>query len=54
MDTISYPHGNQNLPIPTVAYVIKTLNSQSSGRGRGGPPTSLYVGDIFYKTINYN
>ena len=38
--------------MPVIAYFINrnTLDSQSSGRGRGGP-TFLNVGGIFHKTI---
>ena len=41
-------HGNNNLPIPAIAYFINNFDSQSSGRGRGRT-TFLYVVDIFYK-----
>ena len=30
-------HAPENLPIPAIAYFINTLDSQSSGCGRGGP-----------------
>ena len=30
-------HGNNNLPMPAIAFFIKILDNQSSGRGRGGP-----------------
>ena len=37
-----------NLPIPVIAYFINTLDSQSSGRGRGGP-NYFKVGGLFKK-----
>ena len=44
-----YTHGNNNLPMPAVAYFKNTLDSQSSGRSRGWQ-TFLHVVDIFYKS----
>ena len=41
-------HAFKNMHIPTVAYFINTLDSQSSGRGRGGP-TYFKAGELFYK-----
>ena len=46
-------HPFNNLPIAAIAYFINTLDSQTSERDKG-KPTFLYVGDISYKTINYN
>ena len=43
-----YTHAPNNMPVPTIAYFINTLASQSSGRGRGGP-NYFKVGDLFYK-----
>ena len=41
-------HAPINLPIPVIAYFINTLDSQSSGRGRGGP-NYFKVGGLFKK-----
>ena len=46
-------HGNKSLTIPAIAYFINSLHGQSSVRDRG-EPTYLYIGDVSYKTINYN
>ena len=46
-------HGVILLPIPAIVYYINTLDSQICRRGRG-VPTILYVGDVFYNSINYN
>ena len=48
-----FTHGTNNLPIPAIVYYINTLDSQLCRRGRG-VPIILYVGEVFYKTINYN
>ena len=45
---ILYTHAINNLPIPAIAYFINTINSQSSGRGRGGP-NFFKVRDLFKK-----
>ena len=46
-------HGGRNLTIQAIAYYINktliTLDSQSYGRGSGGPACLLYVGDFFIK-----
>ena len=41
-------HAPINLPISVIAYFINTLDSQSSGRGRGGP-NYFKVGGLFKK-----
>ena len=41
-----YTHGLIKLFIAAMAYYINTLDSQSSGRGRGGP-NYFKVGDLF-------
>ena len=46
-------HGNKSLTIPAIVYFINSLHGQSSVRDRG-EPTYLYIGDVSYKTINYN
>ena len=51
--TRSLTHGNKSLTIPAIAYFINSLHGQSSVRDRG-EPTYLYIGDVSYKTINYN
>ena len=43
-----HTHAPINLPIPVIAYFINTLDSQSSGRGRGGP-NCFKVGGLFKK-----
>ena len=50
---IAHTHGVILLPIPAIVYYINTLDIQLCRRGRG-VPTILYVGEVFYKTINYN
>ena len=45
-------HGPINLPIPALSYFINTLDSQSSGRARGGP-NYFKVGGLFYKICTY-
>ena len=46
-------HGVILLPVPAIVYYINTLDIQLCRRGRG-VPAILYVGDVFYKTINCN
>ena len=45
---LSNTHGLIKMHIAAMAYYINTLDSQSSGRGRGGP-NYFKVGDLFYK-----
>ena len=44
----AYTHPFKNMPITALAYFINTLDSQSSGRGRGWP-NNFKVGDLFWK-----
>ena len=46
-------HAPINLPIPVIAYFINTLDSQSSGRGRGGP-NYFKVGGLFKKYVPHS
>ena len=46
-------HGPINLPIPAIAYFINTLDSQSSGRGRGGQTISK-LGTFFTKYVPHS
>ena len=43
-------HAPKNLPIPAIAYLISTLDSQSSGHGRGRP-NYFEVEDFFKKHV---
>ena len=43
---MKHTHGLIKLFIAAMAYYINTLDSQSSGRGRGGP-NYFKVGDLF-------
>ena len=46
-------HGPRNLTIPAIVYYINTLDSQSCEKDKG-ESTYLWIGDVSYKTINYN
>ena len=46
-------HGIRSLTMPAIAYFINSLHGQSAVRDRA-EPTYLYIGDVSYKTINYN
>ena len=45
-------HVPENLPISAIAYFINTLDSQSSGHGRGRP-NYFKVTDFFYKILTH-
>ena len=49
-------HGNKSLTIPAIAYFIIKQPSRSELCERQGwaDTTYLYIGDVSYKTINYN
>ena len=46
-------HGIDNLPIPALVPQIYHIDVQSCGRGMGRS-SYLNVGEVFYKTLNYN
>ena len=52
-DLCIHRHGNKSLTIPAIAYFINSLHGQSTVRDRS-ESTYLYIGDVSYKTINYN
>ena len=41
-----HTHATENMTIPVIAYFINTLDSQSSGRGRGRP-NYFKIGELF-------
>ena len=50
---IVFTHGNNNLPIPAIAYFINTLDSQGSvtGRPAGAGQYSCMLGTFFIKLL---
>ena len=48
-----YTDAIKSVTIPAIVYYINTLDSQSCERDKG-ESTYLLIGDVSYKTINYN
>ena len=46
-------HAMNNMPILAIAYFINTLDSQTSGRGRGGS-NFFKIGDLFKKYVPHS